>query len=217
MNAEASRSHRHPALYWFGAILLWLGLAFSLGWYYTFTYYGHAGWPMPLVDACAAIIIYYFSVLNVDTEIQAAHWMLVFPLAGAIWTTAIWLLAPRFGQTRPPLARWCFLMALSALPIVLASPPTAFLAGETSEGFRAQRMIDVALRHGVVAPAGWLTPLYFSLGVAGLLMQLFAYRRTFPGPVYRALLHLLIASVATVLASCVAGAALGLPLRIWLE
>ncbi len=196
---------------------MWLGMGYSLGWYYTFTYYGHAGWPMPLMDACAAIILYYFSVLNVATEIQAVHWMIVFPAAGALWTGAIWYSAPKFGLSRPRLARWVLQVSLGALPIVLAGPPMAAVAAHTESGLSAQRMIDVALRHGFVNPAGWLTPLYFSLGLCGAAWQFAAYRRTFSGSLYRSFTHLLTSAVLTVITACVVGAVVGLPLRLALE
>lgn len=66
----------------FVALLCWLALAVSLGWYYTVTYFGAVGWPMPSVETLGVLFLYYFSVLNVATEIQAVHWLLVFPLRG---------------------------------------------------------------------------------------------------------------------------------------
>jgi hypothetical protein len=202
---------------WLGALLLWLGLAFSLGWYYTFTYYGHAGWPMPMVDVCAAIILYYFSVLNVDTEIQAIHWMLVFPIAGALWAWAIWFLAPRFKQERPPLSHWALALSTSASPILLAGPAMALLAAKTDADFSTQRMIDVALRHGFVTPPAWLSPLFLLLGLLGLGWQIVAYQRCFKAPLFLALLHTLAAALLTVTTACVVSAAAAIPLRHWLE
>jgi hypothetical protein len=49
-------SNAKSIAYWFAAVSLWLGLAFSLGWYYTFTYYGRSGWLMPLPEACGGLL-----------------------------------------------------------------------------------------------------------------------------------------------------------------
>lgn len=78
-------------------IVLWLLLGFSLGWYYTFTYYWRSGWPMPTVECCGTLIMYYFSVVTAATPVQAVHWMAVFPPAGVIWAALLTLTAPRFG------------------------------------------------------------------------------------------------------------------------
>ncbi len=212
-----SDERRWAAARWLGAIALWTGLGFSLGWYYTFTYYGHAGWPMPMVEVCAAIILYYFSVLNAATEIQAIHWMCVFPVAGALWAGEVWHLALYFGRKRPQLSRWLLDMSLSAVPVAIAGPAMTLVAGKTDAGFSGQRMIDVALRHGFVDPPGWLSPLYFALGLLGLGWQVYAYQRHFPGPVFRGLIHTLVAALLTILAACVIGATLSVPLRSILE
>ena len=102
------------------AMLCWLLLSVSIGWYYTVTYFGRVGWPMPSVETVGALLLYYFSVLNVDTEIQAIHWVLVFPIAGFLWSLLLCEVARRSGQaTNPERARLAAMIALASLPLRL--------------------------------------------------------------------------------------------------
>jgi hypothetical protein len=199
------------------AVLIWLGVGFSLGWYYTFTYYGRSGWPVPLPETCGALVVYYFSVLNVDTAIQATHWLMTFPVAALLWITALRLTARRLGAAEAPFARASLLLALAALPLVLPGPYMAYLAGQTDAGFDWARMVAVALRRGHVTPWGWLTPLYFGLGLASLALHLCAYRRLFAVSARKAWIHFPLSGILFIVAACFVGGAAGLPLRALLE
>lgn len=202
---------------WMIAFLLWFGLAFSLGWYYTFTYYGRSGWPMPVPEAIAALLLYYFSVLNISTEGQAIHWLAVFPAAGALWTCALWAMAPRFGLERLAPSRITRRIALASLPLFLAGPPMALLAGNTDTGFSVERMMDVALRHGFVSPPDWLTPVYFGLGALSLALQLFIYWKLFAPRPKIAVYHLGASAILLIVLSCALGSIAAIPLRALLE
>jgi hypothetical protein len=202
---------------WLGAIALWLAMGFSLGWYYTFTYYGRAGWPMPVPEACASILIYYFSVLNVDTEIQAVHWMVCFPAAGVLWVAAAWYTAGRFGAERPPFHRVLIVLACASLPLALPAPWMTWTAGQTSEGFVWARMIAVALRRGGVSPWAWLSPMYLGLAFLALGLQVAAYRKLFAMPARKAWASFPASVILLILVVIVAGAAGGIPLRMLFE
>ena len=199
------------------AVALWLAVGFSLGWYYTFTYYGVQGWPMPSIEPCAALILYYFSVLNVDTELQAIHWMLVFPAAGALWVAALSWVARRLGMAPPAFGRTYLRFAWAALPLALPGPIMAYLAGQMDGRFVWQRMINVALRRGNVSPWPWLTPLYVGLGLLALSLSLYVYRVSFRTPAGKAWVHYPVSAILLTLLSCLTGAAIGLPLRLLLE
>jgi hypothetical protein len=199
------------------AVAVWLGLGLSLGWYYTITYYGRTGIPVPTPESCAALILYYFSVLNVATEVQAVHWMLVFPAAGALWTAALVVLAPRFGAPRP--AWWPALrrLALCSLPLVIPGPWLMYVAGTTDAGFEWSRMIAVALRRGGVSPWPGLNALYVGLGIIVVALEIFAYRRTFSLRGLQAWRHAAAAGILLILLAGVTGAVLGIPLRAVFE
>jgi len=208
---------KHTAFSWIAGLGFYLGLGFSLGWYYTFTYYGRTGIPMPHPESCAAIVLYYFSVLNVDTEMQAVHWMIVFPLAGLIWTIALTRLAPRFGMQAPPTVRVYFLTAVACIPLAAPGPALAILAGWQDDGFTLDRMIAVALRRGNRSPDAWLTPLFLTLGLASLALQWCLLRACFKHTLGPAIRHYLVSAIALFLTSAILGATLSIPLRFMFE
>ncbi len=208
---------RHPAIDWILGVALYLALGFSLGWYYTFTYYGRTGIPMPHPESCAAIVLYYFSVLNVDTEVQAVHWMVVFPITGLLWASALNRLAPRFGMSTPSLVNIYLLTAIACIPLAAPGPALALLAGWQDDGFTFDRMIKVALRRGNRLPDPWLTPLYLVLGVAALGLQWRLLRACFGQTFGSAIRHYLVSAIALFLAAAVLGAAISIPLRLALE
>jgi hypothetical protein len=202
---------------WTLAVALWLGLAVSAGWYYTVTYYGRTGLPVPTPEVMASFILYYFSVLNVETELQAVHWMAVFPLAGILWTLCLWVLAPRFNFARPPAGRLALWLALCSIPLVAPAPGMTLVAARTEDGFDAARMLAVALRRGGVAPWPGLNALYLGLGAASLVLEGAVLRRLFSWRGRRGALHGLTAAIALVVAAATAGALAAMPLRAWLE
>ena len=199
------------------ALAVWLGVAFSVGWYYTITYYGHTGIPVPTPESCAAIILYYFSVINADTEIQAIHWMVVFPIAGALWAAALIRLVPRFGGTCPAWWRTLRKLALCSLPLAIPGPWLMYIAGTTDQGFHWDRAIAVALRRGNISPWPGLNLLYVSLGVAVLVLQFIAYRRIIALRGGQAWRHTAAAGIVLVVAAALIGAIAVIPLRALLE
>lgn len=214
VNVSFSKS---SVLQWSAALLIWLAVAFSLGWYYTFTYYGRAGWPMPFPEAWASILLYYFSVINAETEIQAVHWMLVFPCAGCLWPHLLRATAARLPMARPDVSRLALALALAALPVALPGPLMAILAGQTGDGMAWERMIAVALRRGFVTPGWWLTPLYFGLGALTFALQIRVYRRSFPLSARTAWKHYPAAAIVLAVVSTVLAALASYPLRALFE
>jgi len=199
------------------AAAIWLLLAFSLGWYYTFTYYGRAGWPMPMVEPCTALVLYYFSVLNIATEGQAIHWMLVFPAAGFLWCASLQAAARRHEASRLPFHALCAVVAIGSLPMALPGPWMAWIAAQTADGPSYERMIAVALRRGFVNPWPGLSPAYAALALMGLAWQLAAYRFLFTFRGLAAVRHLATSALVCVAAACIAGGILGWPMRWLLE
>lgn len=198
-------------------VLIWFAVAFSLGWYYTFTYYGRAGWPLPMPEPCAALVLYYFSVLNVDTEFQAIHWLAVFPLAGMLWSFSLCLTGRRLKLPSPD---WMIVfrdLSFSAIPLALPGPWMAWVAGVRDGEFTWQRMVAVALRRGHVEPWYWLSPMYLVLGLAGLAIQIVMYRRLFAGTSRQHWIHYPVAAIVLIVASSVFAALVAIPLRLWLE
>lgn len=194
-----------------------LGLAFSLGWYYTFTYYGRTGIPIPLPEGILGILLYYFSVINSLLWIEAVHWMLMFPLAGFLWAVTLWTLAPRFGGRRPGVCEVFLRISCAAIPLIIPAPWMMYMAGRTEGGFSLSRAIGVALRQGNIDPPAWLTPMYLTLGMIALAVQVRAIMRLFEIRGWRLLRFVLVSFTTAVVASCVLGATLSIPLRVVFE
>ena len=209
------------------AVGCWLLLSASMGWYYTITYFGAVGWPMPSMETLGALILYYFSVLNVATEVQAAHWLVAFPLAGALWVASlrgalglmrrVGLRVPAAGAAGPASSRAACLFSLCTLPLALPMPYLVWLAGQTSTGWTLERMLNVALRRGTVSPWGWLSPMYLALALCALALHLWVYRRLYPMPAAAGAKHILLSAVVYVLIVAVMGSVAAWPLRWWLE
>lgn len=196
----------------FGSFTVWSMLGLSLGWYYTVTYFGRVGWPMPSVETLGALLLYYFSVINAATEIQALHWMLVFPLSGFLWTGIAWI----FLRPNESLPRLAWLLSLCSLPLCLPAPYLMFLAGQTGEGWDIARMLAVALRRGNLAPWPSLSPTYLALGLVALSLHMRILRRASqpPWPIF--LRNLLAACLVYVVAVALLGSLLSFPLRaVW--
>lgn len=199
-------------------VCLWLGVGLSLGWYYTFTYYGKTGVPMPTIEPCLALVMYYFSVLNVITEVQAVHWMAVFPAAGAMWAYTLTRTAPLFDICRRTFPDAFLLLALAALPLALPAPWMSWVAGVApGESFSVERMLLVALRRDGQTPWPTLTPMYLGLGLFSLGLQIAAYARLFRAPFRVALKHYCGAAVVASAAAAIFGAVVAIPLRLVLE
>lgn len=164
---------------WLTAIALWALLAFSLGWYYTVTYYGARGWPMPTVESLGGLILYYFSVLNVDTRIQAAHWMFVFPLVGVLWVMLLSFTAPYYAGRNVSFAWSLSRFAWASVPLSLPVPYMVYVAGKAAGPWSMQSVVSVALRRGGVSPWPWLSPLYLALALVALGCHVFVYRQVF--------------------------------------
>jgi hypothetical protein len=198
-------------------VLLWLAAGFSLGWYYTFTYYGRQGWPMPLLETSGALIAYYFSVLNVDTRWQAIHWMAIFPITAIIWVAVLRWSARLVDAAKPSWRRLLMATAAAALPLALPGPWLAWLAGTKYGAFEWETMIKIALRRDGYSPWNWLSPMYFSLGLAGLALELTIFTRGRGATARQLAIHYLVSAIIYTVACCAAAAVLAWPLRNWLE
>ncbi len=210
--------HLRSFAYWCGAVSLWLSLAFSLGWYYTFTYYGRSGWPLPVPEACGGLLLYYFSVLNVDTEVQALHWMIVFPLAGVLWVLALTITDRRVQHgDGPNVARALWMFALCTVPLILPAPYMAYVAGTDRGPWDFHTMMLVALRREFVSPRPWLSPLYLVLALAAIAAHIAVYRRLFSIRGQRAWRHFLFAAIVFVIVCVTLAATAAIPLRFFFE
>lgn len=173
---------------------------------------------MPMPEPCAALVLYYFSVLNVDTELQAIHWLGVFPLAGFLWSVALVGTARRvLPGALPDWSQVMYRLSLPAVFLALPGPWMAWIAGTRNGEFTWDRMIAVALRRGFVDPWPWLTPMYVGLGLFAFAVQIAIYCRLFRGTARQLWVIYPLAMIVLVLVSSVLAAMAAIPLRWLLE
>jgi hypothetical protein len=170
---------------------LYLLFGLSLGCYYTATYFGRGGWPLPSCEALSGVLLYYLSVANAGTELQAAHWMASFVAAGYLWIGALCCVSNMIygttthAETAAEKActagqRFTSLGSPVALTTILVSAPLPFMVlwiGDAGHGFSWSRLIAVCLRRGFVDPPIWLNYVYLALGTAALITQIAVLRR----------------------------------------
>lgn len=210
--------------------LLYLLFGLSLGCYYTATYFGGTGLPVPPCEAISGILFYYFSVVNASTEIQAVHWMITFVLAGYIWIAALWCTfrvsartghaAPTYDEAPGAPNRFAALglsVASATIPLSLPLPFMIRWMGTAGDGFSWSRFIAVCLRHAWVNPPMWLNYVYLGLGSVALVVQVVLVRRLWRVSWKRFLVTFAIAFCMALVVSIASGAILSLPLRAALE
>ena len=172
---------------------------------------------MPIPEALGACLLYYFSVLNVETEIQAVHWLVVFPLAGLLWSGILAWTAPLLGGRRNVKKYFQLWMAVAALPLVLPLPYLTWYAGAVEGQFVPARMLAVALRRGWRFAPEWLSPLFLLLALVAFGIQWWVYRKMLGVPRRRALAHFVGAAAIYFTAVTALALAAAIPLRTWLE
>ncbi|MBI2425153.1 MAG: hypothetical protein HYV27_20170 [Candidatus Hydrogenedentes bacterium] len=163
----------------FNAIVLWLVLAFSVGWYYAVTYFAGGAWPLPLPEALAGFTAYYFSQASTHAPLQVLHWLILFPLAGVAWVYLLSVTAPYFGGRCESFTWALWRFSLASLPLSLPGPYLAWAAGARHGHWGFQSMMQVAFRQDGHPPLAWITPLYVVLALIALALQVHAHRRVF--------------------------------------
>jgi hypothetical protein len=125
---------------------LYLAVGMSLGCYYTATYFGRSGWPLPSCEAVSGVLLYYLSVVDTSTEIQAFHWMAVFVAAGHLWIGSLWCVSNQLTRTSDRFRNLGLSVALGTIPLSLPIPFMVCWMGDTADGFSWSRFIAVCLR-----------------------------------------------------------------------
>ena len=202
---------------WAWALLLWAALGASVGWYYTFTYFAGVGWPLPHPESLFSVVLYYFSALNVSAKVQAVHWLVTFPLSGVLWVSVLVVTAPFFDGRRAQFSYALYRFGVACLPLILAGPWLAYLAGSAGGGFQWDAMVDVALRRAWVTPSRWLNPVYAALAVAALAAQIQMYRVAFDVKGKKAWAHFLTSAMVVAVLACGLGTLAAIPLRAWMK
>lgn len=178
---------KHPAI-----TFLYLLFGLSLDCYYTATYFGGSGWPLPSCEALSGVLLYYLSVVNLanaSTELQAVHWMISFVASGYLWIGALCYSSSMiYGTTAhrdtasedPACHRFTSLglpVALATIPVSAPIPFMVWWIGGTAQGFSWSHFVAVCLRRAFVDPPIWLNYAYLVLGTAVLVTQIAVLRK----------------------------------------
>jgi hypothetical protein len=210
-------------------VLIYLSFGLSLGCYYTATYFGATGWPLPSCEAIGGVLLYYFSVVNAPTELQAVHWMAVFAAAGYLWIAGLWYVSARLTAAAPlaaqpdgatahdGFARIAPAVAVSTLPLSVPIPFMVWWMGGTDGGFSWSRFVAVCLRHAWVSPPIWLNHVYFVLAAITLATQFTILRRQLRMNWKRLCVTFAVAFVMLLVISIASGTLLSYPLRLLFE
>ena len=201
----------------FNAVVLWLVLAFSVGWYYAVTYLPGTGWPLPLPEALAGLTGYYFSQASTHAPLQVLHWLALFPLAGVAWVYLLGVTAPYFGGRCESFTWALWRVALASLPLSLPGPYLAWAAGARQGDWSFHAMLEVAFRHDGSPVPGWISPLYLILALAALALQVHAHRRLFHLRGTAAWHHLWLTGLIYLFAVAGAATFAAYPIRYFLE
>ncbi|MCC6728355.1 MAG: hypothetical protein IT208_03350 [Chthonomonadales bacterium] len=187
-----------------------LAAGVSVGLYYTASYYGRAGGPVPTPVALAAPLAYYVALpASADTRQQALLWEAAFVACGVLWAATLCACGRAVGR-RPPLSGMVCVVGAVGWPLLAPLPWMAAAAGATPSGWRWSQLLDVCLRRAWMDPAPWMHAAYFAAGLAALGFEALVLRRILgrgclPYAVAGALLFLLITMCAALGAAWLLG------------
>lgn len=175
-----------------------VGVALSLGMYYTCTYFGRAVVPLPGAVALGGALQYYLAVGQIqDTRVQAWLWVGSYVVAGLLWRTAVSTIGrlrrAETGYLDVAKATWVW-----GLVLCLPGPFVAWHLGAGEGGFGWEDLVAACLRRQFSSVPGWLLPVYFPaalLAMVGELRALWGLLAPLPGA--ERLLVLAVSAVAT--------------------
>lgn len=191
------------------ALALWALVAFSVGWFYRFTYHGGFSIPLPFPEAVATVLLHYFSLGTSNPQYELIHWFVGFPVAALLWITLLAATSPAFGGRPLDLSLTTLRFAMAAIPLALPGPFLALMAAGTGDRFGFRQMMDVAMLRTAPPSYPWVTALYIVVAAISLVIQLRVYSKAVGTTGIRGFQHLVFAFVLLCMTSAGAGALAG--------
>jgi hypothetical protein len=188
---------------WVLAAVLWVGVAFSLGWYHYLTPLGRKGWPLPTPESAAALVGELFTPRSFGLAHDQWSWLVLVPCAGLLWVCLLYLTAAFFGENRVGFSQTLKRFALSNVPLVVAGPLLMAASWKWDWGYwwEASRLLGIEARvFGALpwtdqtAPWSWLGPVFLAVGGAVLGIQCAVYWQSFQIPGKRIVPHVLVSA-----------------------
>ncbi len=196
------------ALYIITALALWVGLAFSMGWYHHVTSFGRNGWPLPTPEAAATFLVYRESADVLGSTDQSVYWLLVVPLVGVLWVALQFLTAPFFGQRGQLFPEALRRYALASLPLIAMGLLVTAAAWKWEWGVWWGSGMWGPWKRVLNPPWPWLLWAYGGCAVATLIGQLAAYWYAFQIRGFKIVWHLLVTAALFFVVSVGTGVAL---------
>jgi hypothetical protein len=186
------------------AILLWVGLAYSVGWYLGITKMGTKGWFLPSPETAAAYVGYRVSMPQLNSPYDEFWWFILVPCVGWAWVALQCITSPYFGGLAPGIMLTTRIFALATLPITALGPIVGYSVWTSERKMFWDELYLAMTRQGWVEPNPWLGPMYMGMAVVSLVLQGVVHYKVFGirGP--RALAHFALSLV--LLMTVVAGA-----------
>lgn len=197
---------------WATAIILWLALAFSLGWYHHATPPGGKGYPTPTPESAAAVVAYLFVGRSFERTMAHLAWMAAVPIAGLLWLAVQYLTAGYFGATWDKFREALVRYAWASLPLIVPGPVLTFMAWKHRIGYWWWEAPSWKSATATPWPS-WLGWTYLGLGALVLTIQYLVHRKTFRLAGKKAMAHFLVSLALLIVIAAGAGGLLNLLLR----
>ncbi|MBN2311330.1 MAG: hypothetical protein JXR94_20300 [Candidatus Hydrogenedentes bacterium] len=189
---------------WATAILLWVGLGFSLAWYHYLAEYGRAGWPVPTPEAAAGLLIYRGYASPLQRLVRDVYWLVAVAGGAGLWVGLLHVTAPYFGGGGGKLCDVARDFAYTSVPLVVLGPLVTAAAWYWEWGYWWSRTDWFAAWARLARPWPWLGPAYLAAAGAALAFQFVVYWKTVRVRGVKLVAHLAIC--LGLLATCAIGA-----------
>ena len=189
---------------WAAAWATWIAAAFAVQWYLYLSNWGVDGWLLPGIECAAGM----FAVgLGPDAPARSIAWwswtLFWIPLAGTIWTAALYISAPFFGGSAEKFRTIISSFAAGYIPLGALGVLLTGIAWQQNWGFWWDRGLLT-----LAPPLGawpWLDWAFLGAATIAPVVQLRVYSLRFAVRGMKMIYHLTLSLVVTALAT--AGAA----------
>ena len=188
------------------AIMCWIAVAYSVGWYNTLTRMGARQWPLPSPETAGAHLASFIAWDGFQPHYERVWWFALFPFCGYCWVAMQVYTSPYFDGRHVSISEAVRPFALASLPIAAMGPVVAYYIYQRRGEFLFETFYLRAVEFGLVEPEPWLGPGFLILASASIVLQFFVHNHVFAIPPQRAPVHFMSNAVVAALASL--GAAL---------
>jgi hypothetical protein len=185
---------------WIAAWVTWIATAFAVQWYLYLSQWGIDGWPLPGIECAAGM----FAIeLGPDAATKSLTWwgwtLFWIPMAGTIWTSALYITAPFFGGSAEKFRTIISSFAAGYAPLALMGVILTGVAWRLEWGYwwdRGPLTIAPPLR---VWP--WLGWVFLGAAAIAPVVQLRVYSLRFGVRGLKMIYHITLCLIVTMIAT----------------